>query len=67
VYDLGGRLTHHAINNETLSTSGTIAWDGVLGNGTKIAVGNYILLVETFNLNGKTERKKFAFSVLGQF
>lgn len=67
VYDLGGRLTHHAINNETLSTSGTLSWDGVLSNGTKIAIGNYILLAETFNLNGKTERKKFAFSVLGQF
>jgi len=67
VYDLAGRLIHHPINNETLSTDGTITWDGILENGTKIPVGNYILLLESFNLNGETSREKLAFSVLGNF
>jgi len=67
VYDLSGRLIDHAFNNLSLSTSSTINWDGMLENGTKIPVGNYILLLETFDLEGNITRKKFAFSILGLF
>jgi len=67
VYSLSGQMVDHIFNNETLSTSGLLSWDGVKQNGTKIPIGNYILLLEYFNLEGKVERKKFAFSVLGQF
>lgn len=67
VYDLSGRLIYQAINNEVLSTSGSVNWDGIIDNGTKIPVGNYILLLESFSLNDETTRKKLAFSVLGHF
>jgi len=42
-------------------------WDGVLENGTKIPVGNYILLLKTFDLEGKVSRTKMAFSVTFNF
>ncbi len=67
VFDLSGRLIHHAINNETLSTTGFVTWDGTNANGEKVPVGNYILLVEAFNLNGKVIKKKLAFSITGMF
>ncbi|MFB1013808.1 MAG: gliding motility-associated C-terminal domain-containing protein, partial [Bacteroidia bacterium] len=67
VYDLAGRLIYQPVNNKTLSSSGFVSWDGIIENGTKIPVGNYIILLEAFNLDGKTSRKKLAFSVLGNF
>jgi hypothetical protein len=67
VFDLSGRLIHHPINNETLSTTGFISWDGINANGEKVPVGNYILLVEAFNLDGKVIKKKLAFSIVGVF
>ena len=67
IYDLAGKLIYQPINNETLSSSGFVSWDGIIENGTKIPIGNYIILLEAFNLNGKTSRKKLAFSVLGNF
>jgi len=67
VFDLSGSLIHHPINNETLSTTGFISWDGINANGEKVPVGNYILLVESFNLSGKVVKKKLAFSIVGVF
>ena len=67
VYNLNGALIAHPFNNQTLATSGTISWDGVKANGEKLAVGNYILFIETFNLDGKVVKKKLAFSVVGIF
>lgn len=67
VYDLAGRLIYQPVNNKTLSSSGFVSWDGIIENGTKIPVGNYIILLEAFNLDGETSHKKLAFSVLGNF
>ncbi len=67
VYDLAGRLIYHPINNKTIGSNGFVSWDGIIENGTKIPLGNYIILLEIFNLNGETSRKKYAFSVLGNF
>lgn len=67
VYDLSGSLIQHIINNAYLAPSGTLAWDGVLDNGSKIPIGNYILLLQTIDLDGNTVKKKLAFSVAGRF
>ena len=67
VYDLSGSLIQHIINNAYLAPSGTLAWDGVLDNGSKIPIGNYILLLQTIDLDGKSVKKKLAFSVAGRF
>ncbi|MFT5347575.1 MAG: hypothetical protein ACI9M3_000608 [Bacteroidia bacterium] len=67
VYDLSGSLIQHIINNAYLAPSGTLTWDGVLDNGSKISIGNYILLLQTIDLDGKSVKKKLAFSVAGRF
>ncbi len=67
VFNLAGLKVSHIFNSLTLSTSGVTNWDGVLENGTKIPVGNYILLLETFDLEGKISRTKMAFSVTFNF
>ena len=67
VYNLAGKLVHHPFNNETLGSTGVISWDGVTDNGTKAPIGNYILLLESFTLDGKVTKKKLAFSVVGRF
>ena len=67
VYDLSGSLIQHVINNAYLAPSGTLAWDGVLDNGSKIPIGNYILLLQAIDLDGKSVKKKLAFSVAGRF
>jgi hypothetical protein len=67
VFDLSGRLVHHVWNNELLAAEGSLSWDGILENGTKTPIGNYVLLIEALDLNGKTDRKKMAFSVVGRF
>ena len=67
VYDLSGSLIQHIINNAYLAPSGTLTWDGVLDNGSKILIGNYILLLQTIDLEGKSVKKKLAFSVAGRF
>ncbi|PCJ64513.1 MAG: hypothetical protein COA58_12275 [Bacteroidetes bacterium] len=67
VYDLSGRLIHQPFNNETISKKGILTWDAIKNNGTKTPIGNYILLLESFNLEGKVQKKKFAFSIIGRF
>jgi hypothetical protein len=67
VYNLAGTLVHHPFNNETLGSTGVISWDGVTDNGTKAPIGNYILLLESYTLDGKVTKKKLAFSVAGRF
>lgn len=67
VYNLAGKLVHHPFNNETLGTSGLLTWSGVTDNGTKASVGNYILLLESFTLDGKVTKEKLAFSIVGRF
>ena len=67
VFDLAGTYIHQPVNMEILGTDGLLSWNGILNNGTKIPVGNYVLLLETFDLNGKVDKKKLAFSVVGVF
>lgn len=67
VFNLSGKLVAHIFNQEILGTNGTLKWDGFLENGTKIPIGNYVLLLEYFSLDGNVNRKKLAFSVLSGF
>lgn len=67
VFALNGRKIDQAIVSEILSINGLISWDGILKNGSKLPVGNYILLLEYFDLEGNTGKKKLAFSVAGIF
>jgi len=63
IYDLSGRMVAQILNNYSIPKSGDYSWDGVLKNGAKIPVGNYILYISAFNLDGTSIEKKLAFSV----
>ena len=67
VYDLSGRLIAHPINNISLGFEDFLTWDCVNNNGEKVPVGNYILLIKSFDLNGKTTKTKLAFSIVSAF
>ncbi|MEY2923657.1 MAG: hypothetical protein RLZZ337_197 [Bacteroidota bacterium] len=67
VYSLGGNLICQPLNNITLGSIGFATWNGVDDEGNKLPVGNYILLAQAFNLEGKVIEKKLAFSIVGTF
>ncbi|MGB0849665.1 MAG: lamin tail domain-containing protein [Bacteroidia bacterium] len=67
VYDLAGRLQHQPFNNELIGSDGFLTWDGITNDGVKLPIGNYILLIETFSLDGQVTRTKLAFSLFGTF
>ncbi len=57
VYDATGSFVRKLYNNITLSAQGFLSWDGLGLQGNKLPIGNYIVVTELFNLQGK--RRKF--------
>jgi len=64
IYDSQGKLIRNLLNNELLSTSGTITWDGLDNQKHKANIGMYIIYVEVFNLQGDVKHFKLT-TVLG--
>jgi hypothetical protein len=58
IYDATGHLTCNLVNNELCGTTGCWSWDGVDNSGGKALIGMYVVLLETFDLNGKVKRYK---------
>ena len=65
VFNEHGALIKQIANNETLSNSGIISWDGEREIGGKANIGIYVLLFEYFTANGKVEREKQSFVLVG--
>ncbi len=63
ILDRNGRLIKKLINNELLGREGNFFWDGITDENTKARVGIYIVLFETFNLNGDKEAFKEVITV----
>ena len=61
IYNLSGFLMHQPFNNISIGSHGLLKWDGVLNDGSKLPIGNYILQVEAFNSTGEVIRKKNSF------
>ncbi len=57
VYDALGQLTRRLVRNETLPTSGFVAWDGLTDQGRKATVGYYILHIELFRPSDGARRE----------
>jgi hypothetical protein len=53
VFDAWGRLVKQLLNHESLSSNGTIIWDGISDDDTKAGLGIYILLFEYFSASGE--------------
>lgn len=52
IYDDRGRMVATVIDNELLSTSGTLSWQGVTDNGTKASIGPYVGIFEAYDVQG---------------
>ena len=60
VFNENGALIKQIANNETLSNTGIVTWDGEREIGGKANVGIYILLFEYFTSDGRVEKKKIS-------
>lgn len=58
VFDAGGRLVRRLVQNQTLTQTGSFRWNGLSDAGSALPTGNYILLIEIFNLQGKKQQWK---------
>ncbi len=63
IYTDRGRLIHELMRNQTLSTQGTITWDGRDKSGNIAPIGLYILLIDLFDLSGGRYRQKLTFGI----
>ncbi|MFC2176066.1 lamin tail domain-containing protein [Bacteroidota bacterium] len=66
IYDANGRPTKELATNELLGASGTFTWDGTTDSGEKARIGMYIIMFESFNSEGKTNRHKLSTVLAGR-
>ena len=58
VYSSSGKFVRRLANNVTIGTEGAFSWDGKDENNNLSNAGIYIIVVEIFNLKGKTKQYK---------
>ncbi len=58
IYDAHGRKIKTLLNNELLSTSGTVKWDGTNDEDTLAKIGIYVIWFQVFNTNGDVSEFK---------
>ena len=63
VYNAGGILTKHLVNNEILGSVGTLAWDCEDEKGNVVKPGVYIILMEIIVDNKVVKKRKMSFVV----
>lgn len=63
IYNLAGRRVRYLVQNQTVAQNGNWRWDGLGDNNTRLPSGNYILLVELFNLQGKKQQFKMTVAI----
>jgi hypothetical protein len=67
IYDTQGRLVRKLVQNQTLADSGFFRWDGTKDNGEKVNMGYYLILIETFDLDGNINTIKLKVAVGARF
>jgi hypothetical protein len=63
VFNQNGQLLSTIIDNRLCGISGSFSWNGFDAKNNRLPEGVYVVLIETFNLNGKTQRLKKAIGV----
>jgi hypothetical protein len=58
VFNQYGQLLSKIIDNRLCGISGSFSWNGFDAKNNRLPEGVYVVLIETFNLNGKTQRLK---------
>jgi hypothetical protein len=63
VFHQNGQLLSNIIENMLCGTAGSFSWGGFDLKNNRLPEGVYVVLIETFNLNGKTQRLKKAIGI----
>ena len=58
VFHQNGQLLSKVIDNRLCGTAGSFSWNGFDAKNNRLPLGVYVVLIETFNLNDKTQRLK---------
>ena len=58
VFNQNGQLSAKIIDNRLCGTAGSFSWNGFDAKNNRLPEGVYVVLIETFNLTGKTQRLK---------
>ena len=58
IYDDKGRRVRHLVRNAIAGITSSFRWDGLDEQQKKLPVGNYIIVTEMLNLQGKTKKFK---------
>ncbi|MBR74719.1 MAG: hypothetical protein CL872_07280, partial [Dehalococcoidaceae bacterium] len=58
IFDSEGRWVRNLLNNELISNTGNIVWDGTSEDGLSLTTGIYIVWVEAFSESGNVDRYK---------
>ena len=63
VFHQNGQLLSTIIDNNLCGKAGSFSWNGLDAKNNRLPEGVYVVLIETFNLNGKTQRLKKAIGI----
>ena len=66
IYDNQGRLVRLLKDNFFIGNKGTLFWDGINDEGSKAAIGTYVVLVSVKNSNGDEQLFKLVTVLAGQ-
>lgn len=58
IYNVQGRKVRMLAQNELLGTQGSFSWNGTDDAGKEVIMGNYLIMMELYNLNGQVNRIK---------
>lgn len=58
VFNQNGQLLAKIIDNRLCGTAGSFSWNGFDAKNNRLPAGVYVVLIETFNLTGKSQRLK---------
>ncbi len=58
VFNQNGQLLSTILDNRLCGTAGSFSWNGFDAKNNRLPAGVYVVLIETFNLTGKTQRLK---------
>ncbi len=67
IFDASGRIVCHLAQNITLGSSADFRWDGLNERKQKLPSGVYVVMMEIFNLQGKTKKWKHAVVLARRF
>lgn len=64
VYDNRGRMVRRLLNNELVGTAGTLTWDGLGDNSSRLPQGQYILQITLYNLEGTQQTLRYTVALV---